>query len=179
MVTNEILAQGIPFDEAIDFFRQKVRIPTEAWTDIREGMHSRAFVIAGGMRDDLLSDFQTAIMKGLQGGTTLAEFRKDFDEIVRRHGWSYKGGRGWRTSVIYNTNLRTAYQAGHFKQMTDPDVILARPYWRYSAVMDGRTRPGTTWCYPPTVPGGRPISRLMAGAADAPRSTIPAAKSSN
>ena len=58
-------------------------------------------------------------------------FRKDFDKIVNRHGWSYKGGRGWRTRVIYETNLRTAYQAGRFKQLTDPDLLKRRPFWRY------------------------------------------------
>ncbi len=138
--STEILAQGLPFQEAIDFFRQKVRLPTRTWTDIWEGMHSRAFVVAGAMKDDLLSDFQAAVLMGIEKGITLNEFRKDFDSIVKRHGWSYKGGRGWRSSVIFNTNMRTAYQTGHYKQMTDPDVLEARPYWRYSAVMDGRTR---------------------------------------
>ena len=30
-------------------------------------------------------------------GTTLETFRKRFDGIVGKHGWSYKGGRDWRT----------------------------------------------------------------------------------
>jgi hypothetical protein len=62
---------------------------------------------------------------------TLAEFRKSFDDIVARHGWSYKGGRDWRTSVILNTNVRTAYAAGRYKQMTEPSVKKSRPYWEY------------------------------------------------
>jgi len=33
--------------------------------------------------------------------------------------------------VIYETNLFTAYQAGRHAQMTDPDVLKARPYWQY------------------------------------------------
>ena len=27
-------AIGLPFDEAIDFFKQKTRIPTKGWTDV-------------------------------------------------------------------------------------------------------------------------------------------------
>jgi len=50
---------------------------------------------------------------------------------VGRYGWSYNGGQGWRTRVIYDTNLRTAYQAGRYQQMTDPDVLASRPYWQY------------------------------------------------
>ena len=56
---------------------------------------------------------------------------RPFDRIVKRHGWSYNGSRGWRSRVIYDTNLRTAYQAGRYKQLTDPAALKARPYWRY------------------------------------------------
>lgn len=133
--------KSLPFEEAIRLFRQKVNLPTEKWTDLWEGMHGRAFVVAGAMRDELLSDLMDAVDKGIARGTTITEFRKDFDETVKKRGWSYKGARGWRTATIFNTNLRTAYAAGHYKQMTDPDVLRERPWWRYVAVMDSRTRP--------------------------------------
>jgi len=129
---------AVPFREAIDFLRQKVRLPTDTWTDLREGGHARAHVVAGATSDALLQDFHRALLKALEQGTTLAEFRKDFDHIVATHGWSYKGGRGWRTAVIYNTNLRMAYAAGRWKQIQgDPEVR----WLRYVAILDGRTRP--------------------------------------
>ena len=68
-------------------------------------------MIAGAQHDDLLCDFHGAIRKAIEQGTTLEEFRHDFDGIVGKHGWSYNGGRGWRTRVIYDTNLRTSYLA--------------------------------------------------------------------
>lgn len=142
MTSVDVLAEGQPFQAAIDYFRQKIELlPTRAWTDIWEGMHSRAFVVAGAMESGLLSDFRSAVDKAIAQGSTLNEFRKDFDRIVQSYGWSYKGGRGWRSSVIFNTNLRTAYQAGHYQAMTDPYVLERRPFWRYVSVLDGRTRP--------------------------------------
>lgn len=129
---------AVPFQEAIAFFRQKVRLPTQGWTDLREGAHARAHVVAGATVDALLQDFHRAILKALEQGTTLAEFRRDFDRIVAAHGWSYKGGRGWRSAVIYRTNLRMAYAAGRWQQIQD----AAEARWlRYSAILDGRTRP--------------------------------------
>jgi len=122
---------SLPFDEAIKFFRQKVSLPTEAWTDIWEGMHSRAFVVAGGMKSELLSDLRAAVDRGISEGTTITGFRKAFDETVKKNGWSYKGSRGWRTATSFNTNVRTAYAAGHYEQMTAPAVLKARPFWRY------------------------------------------------
>ena len=54
--------------------------------------------------------------------------RKRFDEIVAKHGWKYKGGRDWRTRVIYDTNVLTSYAAGRWQQQAVKEL---RPYWRY------------------------------------------------
>lgn len=118
-----------PFKEQIEFFRGKVNLPTRTWLDLWQGEHARGFVIAGAMKDELVSDFRSAIDKAISQGTTLAEFRKDFDKIVAAHGWEYKGGRGWRTRVIYDTNLRASYNAGRYAQMQR--VKQSRPYWEY------------------------------------------------
>ncbi len=143
-VSGKVIAEGAPFDEAIKYFRQKVPLPTRRWTDLWEGMHARAFVVAGAMKSDLLSDFRTAMDKAIAEGTTLSDFREAFDDIVARHGWSYRGSRGWRSALIFNTNCRTAYQAGHYEQMRE--VAAERPWWRYVAVQDSRTRPEhLTW----------------------------------
>lgn len=120
-----------PFKEQIDFFRQKRAKPTKVWTDAMRGVHDRAFVIAGATDIDMLSDFQTAIAEAMEKGHTLERFRDDFDQIVARYGWSYKGERGWRTRVIFETNLRTSHMAGRLKQMRDPDVLKLRPIWQY------------------------------------------------
>jgi len=70
--------------------------------------------------------------KAISQGTTLEEFRKDFDHIVRKHGWSYNGGRNWRSEVIYSTNIRTSYSAGRWAQLTDPEQMQVLPYLRYN-----------------------------------------------
>ncbi len=119
------------FLEQIEFFQQKVRLPTKTWLDLWQGQHAPAFVVAGATRDALLEDFQTAILKAKKTGTGIKEFREDFDRIVATHGWSYKGSPGWRSRVIFETNMRTAYQAGRYKQMTDPDLLKLCPYWEY------------------------------------------------
>jgi uncharacterized protein with gpF-like domain len=122
---------SLPFAEQIDFFRAKLNLPTASWTDIWQEMHDRSFVVAGAMREDLLADLRGAIDKAISSGTTLAEFRKDFDALVDKHGWTYNGGRNWRTRVIYDTNLRQSYNAGRERQMADPELRKLRPYGLY------------------------------------------------
>ncbi|MES9873143.1 MAG: PBECR2 nuclease fold domain-containing protein [Candidatus Sedimenticola sp. 6PFRAG7] len=122
---------SLPFNNAVEFFKDKLNLPTVAWTDLWEGMHARAFTIAGAMREELLVDMREAVRSAIEDGTTLQQFRKDFDQIVNKRGWGYKGGRNWRTRVIYDTNLRQAYNAGREKQMQDPALRKHRPYGLY------------------------------------------------
>lgn len=128
-----------PFNEAIDYLKRKINLPSRAWTDLKEGAHARSFVVAGAMRDKLVSDFHGALVKAMQDGTTLIDFQNAFDAIVARHGWDFKGGRTWRARVIYDTNLRMAHAAGKWAQIER--VKNVRPYLRYIAVHDTRTRP--------------------------------------
>ncbi len=130
-MTTDAEAIGLPFQEAIRFFRQKASVPTRRWNDIWRGEHSHAFMVAGATSDALLGDFRQAILKALQQGTTLAEFRRDFDQIVEKHGWSYNGSPGWRSRIIYETNLATAYSAGRYAQLTEPGTLAAFPFWQY------------------------------------------------
>ena len=122
---------SLPFAEQIQFFREKLQLTTRAWTDVYAAEHQVAFMVAGAAKADLVADFHAAIGKAIAQGTTLAEFRKDFDTIVAKHGWAYKGGRGWRTRVIYDTNIRTSYAAGREAQMADPALRARRPYGLY------------------------------------------------
>jgi phage gp29-like protein len=132
---------SLPFDEAIAFFRQKLNIPAQSWTDLWKSDHDHGFTVAGVMRDDMLADFRAAIDQAITDGTTQAAFLKDFDTIVAKYGWSYNGSRGWRSRIIYETNIRTAYQAGRYQQMTDPDVLAYRPNWMYQHGDSIRPRP--------------------------------------
>jgi len=120
---------SLPFTEAIDYYRGKLNIPTTRWADLWKAQHDIGFMIAGATQADLLNDLRQAIDKAISQGTTLAAFRKDFDKAVAHYGWDYNGGRNWRSRIIYETNLRTAYQAGRYQQMQA--IAHRRPYWRY------------------------------------------------
>lgn len=116
---------SLPFAEQIAFFKRKLNVPTESWTDIYRSEHDWAFVVAGANRDALVADFRAAVERAIEGGISLEKFRKDFDAIVAQHGWDYNGGRDWRSRVIYETNLNASYAAGRYEQ------LQAAPFWQY------------------------------------------------
>lgn len=126
-----------PFAEQVAFFRQKLNLPTVHYDDIVQEAHNRAFVVAGAMKADLLNDLREAVDKAIADGKSIGAFRKEFNQIVKKHGWDgWTGsdsakGRDWRTRVIYRTNLASSYAAGRWAQLNDPDLLKTRPYWKY------------------------------------------------
>lgn len=126
-----------PFPEQLEFFRQKLNLPTEHYDDILRDAHDRAFVVAGATKADLLNDFREAIERAEAGQITFSQWKKDFRKIVEKNGWQgwtgsdTKAGRAWRARVIYQTNLATSYAAGRYAQMDHPDVVKRRPYLKY------------------------------------------------
>ncbi len=125
------MALKLPFNEAATFFQSKLNIPTQKWDDLWKGQHAKGFMVAGAYKADLLSDFYTAVDKAVTKGVSLETFRKDFDSIVAKHGWSYNGSRDWRSEIIYSTNVRQAYNAGRWAQQTDPEQLKILPYLTY------------------------------------------------
>lgn len=130
------LGLGTPFEAGIAHLRRKLDLPTERWDDIARSAHDRAFIVAGAARADLLADLKQAVIDAGSGGG-LAGFRKDFDAIVARHGWTGWTGEGsaqgvaWRTQIIYRTNMASSHAAGRWQQLNDPAFAREMPYWRY------------------------------------------------
>jgi len=124
---------ALPFKEQIEFFRNKLHLPTERWNDIAQSAHDRGFVVAGAIKGDLLADLHAALQKHMAGGGGLEGYRKDFRNIVEKHGWhgwtgeGTAGGEAWRTRVTYMTNLRTSYAAGRYRQLTESGI----KYWMW------------------------------------------------
>ncbi len=135
----EVQPFGVKFSEAIDYLKGKLPEATLKWNDLAGPVHSTVFAVAGATKADLLTDIHSALVRALENGTTITQFRKDFDAAVQQHGWTYKGKRGWRTSVIFNTNMRTAHMAGRWKQIqANKDRY---PYLQYRTAGDARVRP--------------------------------------
>lgn len=136
-VPNSAFGFGTPFAEQLEFFRQKLNLPSERWDDIIRQAHDKAFIVAGAARADLLQDLRTAVDSAIANGTGIQQFRKEFNAIVQKHGWvkftgsGSKAGIAWRTKVIYQTNMTTSYAAGRWQQLHDPDLVKLRPYLQY------------------------------------------------
>lgn len=122
-----------PFEEQIRFFQRKVSVPTETWLDLRKGDHAHAFVIAGIKRIDALNAVRDRIEAAMKGEVSLEQFQKEFRTLGPNGGLEFVSdkARDRRARLIYETNLRQAYNAGRWEQFNSPDMRTARPYLMY------------------------------------------------
>ncbi|MCU7371610.1 phage head morphogenesis protein [Paucibacter sp. O1-1] len=130
---------GPQFSEAISFLKGKLPEASLAWDSLAGPVHSKVFTVAGAASADLARDINKSLTQALASGTTITQFRKDFDKVVQDYGWTYKGKRGWRTSVIFDNNMRSAHMAGRWSQLqANKD---RRPYLQYRTAGDAKVRP--------------------------------------
>jgi SPP1 gp7 family putative phage head morphogenesis protein len=130
---------GVRFQEAIDNLQGKLPEASLRWDSLAGPVHGKVFTVAGATSAALASDLQQALVSALANGTTITQFRRDFDATVQRYGWTYNGKRGWRTQLIFSTNMRSASMAGRWAQITaNAD---RRPYLQYRTAGDARVRP--------------------------------------
>lgn len=116
---------SLPFEEAIAFFRSKINMSSERWADVWREQHNVAFMVAGAIKTDLLADLRQAVDSAIAEGKSLKWFQREFKHIVKRTGWEHTGDAAWRARVIYDTNMRQAYNAGRYQQLQQFE------FWRY------------------------------------------------
>ncbi len=151
--------QPLPPSEAIRFFQRKGLSKTFAWQDMWQEQHAIAFTVAKSAGHDILGDVFGAVKSALAEGTTFEAFRSELTPTLMKKGWwgvkeqidpltgevvKVQLGSRRRLKIIYDTNLRMARAAGQWERIDR--VKTRRPFLRYSAVLDGRTRPlHRTW----------------------------------
>lgn len=150
---NLAYAIGLPPTDAIEYFRSLGYRVSRNAVQAYNAARAHAYTVTGITRMDVLQDVKLGIDKTLEQGTTLADFKRETHELLRRRGWLRTEGGTYadvdgevvatlpphRLQTIFRTNTQSAYMAGRYKQLLDQADIA--PYWQYVAVMDDRTRP--------------------------------------
>lgn len=129
----------VPLAEAIEWFRARVPITPAGWRRLRTEARRRAFTVSRVASLDVILDVWRAIDQAVSQGTSLEEFQRAVTDKLERAWGGTVQNPGHRIETIYRTNVQSAYSAGRWQQQTDPDVLAARPYWMYDALLDSRT----------------------------------------
>ena len=134
----KLIDSEIRFEDAIDYFKNKVPIKAKAFYALQEEYKTLAFTVAGYTKAQVINKFYDEILSAIESGTTMQEFKSKMNTFLVGKG--YDGLTNYQADNIFRTNVQTSFQVGHYKAMMDDEVTALRPYWEYDAVNDSQTR---------------------------------------
>lgn len=126
------------FKEAVAFLKGKRALTSEEYRQLGEECQARAFTVSGYTSLEILNEFLDCLQKAAEEGTTKEQFQKDMSRFLEEHG--YSGIRPWKSDNIFRINMQTAFNAGHYRSMTDETAMKMRPYWQYVTAGDDHVR---------------------------------------
>lgn len=118
-------------ERAAELFRAKTAMPRYLFDLLDTKMKSRSFTVAYVESVDRIKQIQDVLVDAIREGQSLHQFRKRAIELIDT--------TPWHLETVFRTNIQSCYGRATW----DRAQILRslRPYGRYSAIMDGRTRP--------------------------------------
>lgn len=126
------------FKEAVEFLKKKKPLTAAEYKSISDECRAKAFTVSGYTSLEVLQKFLDELTDACENGRTKKDFMESMNDFLERNG--YEGLNPFNADVIFRTNMQTAYNAGHYKSMTDPMTKKLRPYWKYVTAGDGEVR---------------------------------------
>lgn len=130
---------SMPWPEAIAAFKARGLISDRELEKLIDGYRERSVEARQLMLEHLRNRVRDELTRTLEEGGTFREFAN----AVRTEQQTFGiGGADLHyLETVYRTNIQTAYGAGRFRAINDPDVAAARPYWECRSVQDSRVVP--------------------------------------
>ena len=132
--------------EAKKYLSRKAIVETENWDDLKHGEHAHAFTVAHSRNAGVLNDIFGMLNDAMAKGENFDTFKKGMRGLMEDKGWYGRSGKGpndeeyinWRIKLIYHVNMRTAYEAGRYRQQVRGAEL--RPVWEYVSKLVGKRR---------------------------------------
>lgn len=131
----------IPLDleEAISYFSRLMPVDINNYRQLQTDLKAKYFTIAEAEGQTMVEQLKGYVQQSLEKGSTLEQFKKEANDLFSRMG--LEPADPWHLETAFRTNIQTAYGAGNYEKFQDPELKDMFPYFRYSAIIDGRTRP--------------------------------------
>ncbi len=124
------------FQDAVDFLSSKEAVSKEVYDTLEKESKDRAFTVSHYTSADVLNQFLKELVDAVEDGTTFDSFYENMTTFLERNG--YASINPWHADVIFQTNVQTAFNAGHYENMNAAKKY--RPYWQYKTAGDGDVR---------------------------------------
>jgi SPP1 gp7 family putative phage head morphogenesis protein len=127
----------MPFSEAVAFWRERGGDP-DILEFVLRAYRRRAALATDEQLDVISRRAVNELQRTLEEGNTLRDFRRAMEDQTITLGIAPQDASYLEN--VYRTNVASAYGAGRWTQMNDPDVLDARPYRQWLTAQDNRVR---------------------------------------
>ncbi|WP_440410641.1 phage head morphogenesis protein [Neorhizobium petrolearium] len=151
-----VVLEPLPPRDAIAAFGARHADLRESFSylDIWQEEHATMFTVAKSAGFDILKDIYDGFERALKEGLTPRDFARQLRPVLGQKGWWGKKliedpltgdvapaqlGSTRRLQTIFDANMRVSYAAGHWASFERNK--RSRPFLRYVALLDDRTRP--------------------------------------
>jgi len=132
-------AKPTDFAEALLWFLTRVPMTPEAFYEMASGWRREAFSLSGAASVEMVKSVMVDVVDTMKDGTSLRGFRARALAKLEAEWAGTVANPGFRAETIYRNAVQTAYNDGRRELMTEPDVLIARPFWQFDAILDEAT----------------------------------------
>ena len=130
---------GFIFKKAVDFMKKRRVLTKSQYMALSDEERAKSFMVSGYEALTVLQQFSDKLAEAVEQGKTGRDFLEEMNTFLEDGG--YELLNPWRSDVIFRTNVQTAYNAGHYQSMTQPETLRLLPYWQYKTAYDENVRP--------------------------------------
>ncbi len=127
-----------PMKDAIESFLKKKAVTRDVFDQMEKAAQRRAFTVAGAANEEMVRTVKRELIRQVAVGADLADFGKNAAKRFESAGWVPANPS--HVETVFRTNVMGAYSQGRIQQMTQPVVLMARPFWQSMPVGDGPPR---------------------------------------
>lgn len=135
------------FDEAVDWFSQRLVLTEAEAIELGKDAGRRAFWIGNGLQLAQVQRVFDEIKKAEAAGEPFEEWRKRVRGELPNDA---------HAETVFRNAAQRALNAGRWQQMHEPSVLKFRPYLMFDAVLDGHTSQVCIVCNKTTLPAEHP-----------------------
>lgn len=129
----------LPWEDALAAFRERVPTRDNELERLLDAYVQRSEEARQLALEQVQKYVKDSLESHIRDGGSFRDFAQDIDDGKVSLGITADDPSYLK--MVFRTNVQSAYGAGRFRAITDPDVIEERPYVQYRTVGDARVRP--------------------------------------
>jgi phage gp29-like protein len=135
--TDPAFSKRPQIDAGKEFISKDV-VTRDIYDQMSAAAQRRSFTVANAATEEIVRVVQRELVRQIALGSELADFKKHALRRMSDAGWTPINSS--HAETVFRTNTMNAYNSGRRRQMTQPAVLAARPYWQVLGVGDGPPR---------------------------------------